>query len=82
MRQIGERAGVDPALIARYFDGKEGLFLAACATPAADEVELPADPHELVAWLLERSPAMLPIPGTSSVEHLEQNVGAVRIELG
>ncbi len=54
MRQIGERAGVDPALIARYFDGKEGLFLAACATPAADEVELPADPHELVAWLLER----------------------------
>ncbi|MGN6816812.1 MAG: TetR family transcriptional regulator, partial [Solirubrobacterales bacterium] len=28
-REIGERAGVDPALIARYFGGKEGLFLAA-----------------------------------------------------
>ena len=28
-REIGERAGVDPALIARYFESKEGLFLAA-----------------------------------------------------
>lgn len=54
VRQIGERAGVDPALIARYFDGKEGLFLAACATPAPDEAELPTDPRALVAWLLER----------------------------
>jgi AcrR family transcriptional regulator len=31
IREIGERAGVDPALIARYFDGKEGLYLAALA---------------------------------------------------
>jgi pyridoxine 4-dehydrogenase len=34
-----------------------------------------------LAWLLHRSPVMLPIPGTSSVVHLEENVGAVRIEL-
>ncbi len=33
-----------------------------------------------VAWLLARSPAMLPIPGTSSVEHLEDNLGAARLE--
>src|SRR3954468_9326426 len=34
VREIGERAGVDPALIARYFGGKEGLFLAVLADPA------------------------------------------------
>jgi pyridoxine 4-dehydrogenase len=34
-----------------------------------------------LAWLLTRSPVMLPIPGTSSVEHLEENVAATRIEL-
>jgi pyridoxine 4-dehydrogenase len=34
-----------------------------------------------LAWLLARSPVMLPIPGTSSVEHLEQNVAAAGIEL-
>jgi pyridoxine 4-dehydrogenase len=34
-----------------------------------------------IAWLLRRSPVMLPIPGTGSVEHLEENVEAARIEL-
>ena len=34
-----------------------------------------------LAWLLEHSPAMLVIPGTSSVEHLEQNVAAAEIRL-
>lgn len=34
-----------------------------------------------LAWLLRRSPAMTPIPGTSSAEHLEENVGAARLEL-
>jgi pyridoxine 4-dehydrogenase len=34
-----------------------------------------------IAWLLARSPAMLPIPGTSSVAHLEQNVAAAGIHL-
>ena len=34
-----------------------------------------------LAWLLARSPAMLPIPGTSSIEHLEENVAAAEIEL-
>jgi len=34
-----------------------------------------------IAWLLARSPAMLPIPGTSSVAHLEENVAAAELEL-
>ncbi len=34
-----------------------------------------------LAWLLARSPVMLPIPGTGSVEHLEQNVAAADLEL-
>lgn len=41
-----------------------------------------ATPAQLaLAWLLHRSPAMLPIPGTSSVAHLEQNTAAAAIEL-
>jgi pyridoxine 4-dehydrogenase len=34
-----------------------------------------------LAWLLHRSPVMLPIPGTSSVPHLEENVAAAKIHL-
>jgi len=34
-----------------------------------------------LAWLLKRSPVMLPIPGTSKVEHLRENVGAAQLEL-
>ncbi len=55
-RDIGERAGVDPALIARYFGGKEGLFLAAIAEGPlganADQVDF--EPHALIAFLLAR----------------------------
>lgn len=43
---------------------------------------LGATPSQLaLAWLLHRSPVMLPIPGTSSVAHLEENVAAARITL-
>src|SRR5216117_428969 len=34
-----------------------------------------------LAWLLERSPVMLPIPGTSSLAHLEDNVAAAKLKL-
>ena len=34
-----------------------------------------------LAWLLKRSPVMLPIPGTSRVAHLEQNAAAAAITL-
>ena len=41
-----------------------------------------ASPFQVaLAWLLQRSPAMLPIPGTSSVEHLEENVAAAALRL-
>jgi aryl-alcohol dehydrogenase-like predicted oxidoreductase len=41
-----------------------------------------ASPSQLaLAWLLKRSPVMLPIPGTSSVAHVEDNVNAAKIDL-
>ena len=41
-----------------------------------------ASPMQIaLAWLLHRSPGMLPIPGTSSIDHLEENVAAASIEL-
>ena len=41
-----------------------------------------ATPSQLaLAWLLRRSPVMLPIPGTSTVTHLEENVAAATIDL-
>jgi pyridoxine 4-dehydrogenase len=49
-----------------------------------DEVatEVGASPSQLaLAWLLRRSPVMLPIPGTSTVAHLEDNLAAASIEL-
>ena len=41
-----------------------------------------ATPSQItLAWLLHRSPAMLPIPGTLSIEHVRENVAALDIEL-
>ena len=41
-----------------------------------------ASPTQIaLAWLLRRSPIMLPIPGTSSLEHLEQNIAAASLHL-
>ena len=41
-----------------------------------------ATPSQIVlAWLLRRSPTMLPIPGTLSLEHLKENLGALEISL-
>jgi pyridoxine 4-dehydrogenase len=49
---------------------------------AAAAKEHEATPSQLaLAWLLKRSPVMLPIPGTSSVAHLESNTAAAGIEL-
>jgi len=45
--------------------------------------KLGATPGQVaLAWLLRRSPVMLPIPGTSKVAHLEENVAAAALELG
>ena len=44
--------------------------------------KLNATPQQVaLAWLLKRSPVMLPIPGTSSVAHLEENVAAASLDL-
>jgi pyridoxine 4-dehydrogenase len=54
------------------------------ANPAVAEAARRHDatPHQIViAWLLARSPAILPIPGTGSPDHLEENVAAADIEL-
>ena len=41
-----------------------------------------ATPSQIaLAWVLKRSPVMLPIPGTSKVSHLEENMAAVNIGL-
>ena len=38
-----------------------------------------SDPQEALAWLLARSPTMVPIPGTLSIEHLRQNLAQVAV---
>ncbi|MCU1478945.1 MAG: oxidoreductase [Subtercola sp.] len=54
----------------------EGSPLAAIASEHGNS------PSQLaLAWLLRRSPVMLPIPGTSSVAHVEDNIAAAAIEL-
>jgi aryl-alcohol dehydrogenase-like predicted oxidoreductase len=57
--------------------------LAKPGSPLADlAAERGATPSQLaLAWLLRRSPVMLPIPGTASVAHLEDNVAAAGITL-
>ncbi len=51
--------------------------------PLAKAAErLKATPAQVaIAWLLQKSPVMLPIPGTSTVKHLEENVAGERLEL-
>jgi pyridoxine 4-dehydrogenase len=56
------------------------------AKPGGPVAEI-ADAHDAtpgqvaLAWLLQRSPVMLPIPGTGSLEHLEENVAAAALQL-
>jgi pyridoxine 4-dehydrogenase len=60
-----------------------GGQLAQSGNPVVQAAEhLGAKPAQVaLAWLLRRSPVMLPIPGTGSVEHLEENVAAASLEL-
>src|SRR5437867_153671 len=54
---------------------------------AGEALETAAKNHQAsvvqlaLAWLLQRSPVMLPIPGTSSLAHLEENMASVKIQL-
>ncbi len=69
---------------------EELAFLPWAPIQEADEVEVITDaarnhgftPRQIVlAWLLARSPQILPIPGSGSAEHVEANVAAVGIKL-
>jgi pyridoxine 4-dehydrogenase len=49
---------------------------------AKEAAALKATPMQVgLAWLLKRSKVILPIPGTSSVKHLEENIAAASLEL-
>ena len=62
------------------FDGSGPKFKNAALTAAAKNHKA-TEAQIAIAWLLARSSTMLPIPGTSSVEHLEENWAARKIEL-
>ena len=75
---LGEaRHRLHPVVPARHRQaGRPGGPLAAVAKSHE------ASPSQLaLAWLLRRSPVLLPIPGTASVAHLEENTAAAAIEL-
>lgn len=86
---VMDRAAED---VLNYCDGEKIGFipwfpLAAGKVSAAQELariatRLKATPSQLaLAWLLWRSPVILPIPGTSRVAHLEENVGAAGLKV-
>ena len=89
---FAERGDNDP--IIDYCAGEGLAFLPYFPLSAGDadvgansELQAVADRHDAttfqiaLAWLLQRSPAMLPIPGTQSLAHLEENVCAAQIGL-
>jgi pyridoxine 4-dehydrogenase len=86
---IGDRVA-EPALEACEKDGIAFIPwfpLAAGGLEAEGALSRIADTHDAtpfqvaLAWLLARSPVMLPIPGTSSVDHLSENVAAASLRL-
>jgi pyridoxine 4-dehydrogenase len=73
-----ERDGI--AFIPWFPLGSGGLATAGVISRIAQPHD--ASPFQVaLAWLLARSPVMLPIPGTSSVEHLEENTAAASLRL-
>ena len=65
-----------------WFPLSRGRYAAAEATLDTVGARLGATRQQLaLAWLLRRSPAILPIPGTTSVEHLESNLAAADLAL-
>jgi pyridoxine 4-dehydrogenase len=75
-----ERCERDGLAFIPWFPLAAGRLGGGAAARIAAEHE--ATPFQVaLAWLLARSRAMLPIPGTSSVEHLEENVAAAALRL-
>ncbi|EEB05241.1 hypothetical protein SJAG_00242 [Schizosaccharomyces japonicus yFS275] len=79
--------------VLNYCEKKGIVFIPWCPLAAGDlcksgsildvaAKELKCSPSDVcLAWLLQRSPVILPIPGTSKLQHLEENVAAARIKL-
>src|SRR4051812_6933043 len=84
VREVGEAAGVDAALIARYFGSKEGLYLAAVAE--ASPTEPTRDPVELLERVLRASdtrglgPIARAVVSSSSSESIHGRVSEVVAE--
>jgi pyridoxine 4-dehydrogenase len=65
-----------------YFPLGAGKVSGTASAIARDAEKLHLSPSQLaLAWLLQRSAVMLPIPGTSRVDHLEENVAAANVKL-
>ncbi len=65
-----------------WFPLAAGRLSGAASTLARTATQLNISPSQLaLAWLLWRSPVMLPIPGTSRVDHLEENMAAVSLKI-
>jgi pyridoxine 4-dehydrogenase len=65
-----------------WFPLATGALASSGGTLAAIAKRLSATPSQVaLAWLLRRSPVMLPIPGTSGLKHLEENTAAALLEL-
>ncbi len=73
-------AGNDITFILRYPLGAGKLARSEALLDIAKKPRAKAGQVAL-AWLLHRSPVVLPIPGTHSVSHLQQNMAAIRLEL-
>jgi AcrR family transcriptional regulator len=84
VRDIAERAGVDAALIARYFGSKEGLYIAAVSQQGRPV--LPTDMHALLEALLVRSqaqgtgPVMRAMVGPSLSDAMREQIETVMSE--
>jgi AcrR family transcriptional regulator len=82
-REIGERAGVDAALIARYFASKEGLYIATIVEEPRGASATDLSAHELVAMLLERweqrghSPISRALASPSLTDEVREQIHAV-----
>ncbi len=77
-----EHAEANDIAFIPWFPLATGKLAAEGGPLAALAAEHDATPSQLaLAWLLRRSPVLLPIPGTSTVAHLEDNMAAASIEL-
>lgn len=74
-----ERRGI--AFIPWFPLGAGGLTAPRSALNGIAERHAASPGQIAIAWLLRRSPVIIPIPGTSKVEHLEENARAIDIEL-